>query len=62
VELKLDEKAILSGNKRTALNAIEGSGAMKEVRWVVHAPNSSKVGLSVRSTLGGSFDAEIELK
>jgi len=62
VELKLDEKAILSGAKRTALNAIEGSGGMKEVRWIVHAPNTSKVGISVQSTLGGSFDTEIELK
>jgi hypothetical protein len=62
VELKLDEKAILSGTKRAVLNAIEGSGGMREVRWIVHAPNTTKVGVSVRSTFAGSFDAEIELK
>ena len=62
VELKLEEKAILSGTKRTTLDAIAGSGGMKEVRWVVHARNTSKVGVTVKSTLGGSFDAEIELK
>jgi hypothetical protein len=62
VELKLDEKAVLSGNKRTTLNAIEGSGGMKEVRWVIHAPNATKLGVTIRSTLADSFDAEIELK
>jgi hypothetical protein len=62
VELKLDDKAVLSGNKRTTLNAIEGSGGMKEVRWVIHAPNATKVGVTVRSALADSFDAEIELK
>jgi hypothetical protein len=62
VELKLDEKTILSGSKRAVLNAIEGSGGMREVRWVIHAPNTTKVGVSVRSTFAGSFDAEIELK
>jgi hypothetical protein len=35
---------------------------MREVRWVIHAPNTTKVGVSVRSTFAGSFDAEIELK
>jgi len=62
VELKIDEKAILSGSKRAVLNAIEGSGGMREVRWVIHAPNTTKISASVRSTFAGSFDAEIELK
>ena len=62
VELKIDEKAILSGTKRAVLNAIEGSGGMREVRWVVHAPNTTRVTVNVRSTFAGSFDAEIELK
>ena len=62
VEIKLDDKAVLSGSKRTVLNVIEGSGGMKEVRWVVHAPNKQKVGIAVNSMLGGAFETEIELK
>ncbi len=62
VELKIDDKSILSGSKRAVLNAIEGSGGMREVRWVIHAPNTTKVTVNVRSTFAGSFDAEIELK
>ena len=62
VELKIDDASILSGAKRAVLNAIEGSGGMREVRWVIHAPNAMKVGMSVRSTFAGSFDTEIKLK
>jgi hypothetical protein len=62
VELKLDDKSILSGSRRAVLNAIEGSGGMREVRWVIHAPNTTKVTVNVRSEFAGSFDAEIELK
>ena len=62
VEIKLDDKAVLSGSKRTTLSAIEGSGGMKEVRWVVHAPAMQKVQVAVTSMLGGDFETEIELK
>jgi hypothetical protein len=62
VEIKVDDKAVLSGTKRTTLNAIEGSGGMKEVRWVVHAPNTQKLGVSVISMLGGTFESEIDLR
>lgn len=62
VEIKVDDKAVLSGNKRATLSAIEGSGGMKEVRWVVHAPNAQKPGIVVTSALGGSFETEIDLK
>ena len=50
------------GKTCAVLNAIEGSGGMREVRWVIHAPNAMKVGMSVRSTFAGSFDTEIKLK
>lgn len=62
VEIKVDDQAVLSGNKRTTLSAIEGSGGMKEVRWVIHAPARQKVQVTVTSMLGGSFEAEIDLK
>jgi hypothetical protein len=62
VEINLDDKAVLSGSKRVTLNAIEGSGGMNEVRWVVHAPNTPKVKVAVNSMLGGSFETDIDLK
>jgi hypothetical protein len=62
VEIKLDDKAVLSGSKRVTLSTIEGSGGMKEVRWVVHAPNTAKVKVAVNSMLGGAFESEIDLK
>jgi hypothetical protein len=61
-ELKLDDKAIVSGTRRVMLDKIEGSGGMKEVRWIIHGPNMQRVTLSVTSMLGGSFESEIELK
>jgi len=62
VEIKLDDKSVVSGTKRVMLDKIEGSGGMKEVRWVVHAPNMQKVRLNVTSMLGGSFESDIDLK
>jgi hypothetical protein len=62
LELKLEDKAIVSGTKRVMLDKIEGSGGMKEVRWVVHAPKMQKITLTVTSMLGGSFETEIDLK
>src|SRR5262249_10571774 len=56
----ITDKAILSGTKRTMLGAIEGSGGMKEVRWVIHA--KGKLDLEVVSMLGGTVNASIELK
>jgi hypothetical protein len=62
LELKVGEKAVLSGAKRVALGAIEGSGGMKEARWIVRASNGKKVVASVTSAFAGSFEIEIELK
>lgn len=62
VEVSLDDKAVLSGTRRVTLNAIEGSGGMREVRWVVHAPGLQKLKIKVSSMLGGSLEAEIDLQ
>jgi hypothetical protein len=54
------DKALLSGTKRTMLGPIEGSGGMKEVRWVIHA--KGRIDLEVVSMLGGTVRTNIDLK
>jgi hypothetical protein len=60
--LHLDDKAILSGTKRTMLGAIEGSGGMKDVRFILNGNGHPKVELEVVSALGGAVRGVIELK
>ena len=60
--LKLDDQAILSGTKRTMLSPIEGSGGMKEVRYIIHAKDRKKIEFEVVSMLGGTVQASVELK
>ena len=62
VVLDVDEKAILSGARRTMLESIEGSGGMKEVRYVLNGNGRQKVQVEVISTLGGTARATIDLK
>jgi hypothetical protein len=61
VVLKTEDKSILSGDRITMLNAIQG-GATKEVRWVVRAKGAKKMDVEVISMLGGRMQTSIELK
>ncbi len=62
VVLNLDQREILSGTKTTMLGPIEGSGGMKEVRYILHAKDRTNVEVQVISTLGGSARTTLELK
>jgi hypothetical protein len=62
VVLDLDQKALLSGSKISMLGTIEGSGGMKELRYIVHAKDRNRVGVEVISMLGGSVKTAIDLK
>lgn len=62
VALDLEPKAILSGTQTSQLGPIDGSGGMKELRYIVHAPGKDRIGVEVISMLGGSVKTSIELK
>jgi hypothetical protein len=62
VILKVDDQAILSGRRTVALGPIEGSGGMREVRWIVLAKGQSKLEVEVVSMLAGTVNASIDLK
>ncbi len=62
VVLKVDAKTILSGAKTTMLGPIEGSGGMKEVRYIVHAKERNKLEVEIISMLGGTVQASVDLK
>ena len=62
VVLHADDKSILSGTRTTMLGAIEGSGGIKEVRWIVHAGTRTKLEIEVISMLAGSAETSIDLK
>jgi hypothetical protein len=61
VILKTDQKFLLSGERTTMLNAIQG-GEMKEVRWVVRAKGAKKLDVEVISMLAGRTQTSVELK
>ena len=62
VVLDVEPGDILSGSKRTMLGPIEGSGGMKEVRFVIRAKGRSQIEVEIISMLGGSVHANIDLK
>ena len=62
VVLKLEDKQILSGQKKTMFGPIEGSGGMKEVRYIIHAKDRKKIEFEVISMLGGTLQGSIEIK
>ena len=62
VVLKLEEAAVLSGSRQTTLGPIEGSGGMKEVRYILNGKGRAKVEVEVVSLLAGTAKASIELK
>jgi hypothetical protein len=61
VVLKTEDKFILSGDRITMLNAIQG-GATKDVRWVVRAKGAKKLDVEIISMLSGRMQTSIELK
>jgi len=61
VELKLDDKEVLSGSRKTLLGPIEGSGGSKELRWIVLARGKKSVEVEVISNLGGTTNALFQL-
>jgi hypothetical protein len=62
VVLKLDEAAVLSGSRQTMLGSIEGSGGMREVRYILNGKGRAKIEVEVVSMLAGTARANIELK
>jgi hypothetical protein len=62
VILNLPDAAILSGTRITMLPPIEGSGGMREVRYVVYAKNKTELEIEVVSAFAGSFRKVIDLK
>jgi hypothetical protein len=58
----LDDKNILTGLKRTMLGPIEGSGGMREARYVVHAPAGTEVAVEIVSALGGTVTTTFKLQ
>lgn len=61
VTLQTSPENILSGSKRVLLGRINGSGGMKEVRWVINATALKSVTIEVVSALGGAITNEIAL-
>ena len=59
---KLEDKQILSGQKKTMFGPIEGSGGMKELRYIIHATGQARLEFEVISALGGSVAGSVELK
>jgi len=62
VVLKLDHRAFLSGSKTTMVGPIDGSGGMRELRWVIHAPGPKQLEVEVTSMLAGAARSTIDLK
>jgi hypothetical protein len=62
VVLDLPAERVLSGTQRTVLGAIEGSGGMREARWILDGSGRTEVGLEVISMLAGSAKTNIVLK
>lgn len=60
--MDLADAQILSGQKRTTLGLIPGSGGMKEARWILNGRDRNRVQVRVTSMLGGTVEGEIELK
>jgi hypothetical protein len=61
VILPLERSAFLSGQRVTMLGRIEGSGGMREVRYVIFAGDKEALQLEVISMLGGSLQTSIQL-
>jgi hypothetical protein len=61
VVLKTEDKFILSGDRITMVNAIQG-GATKDVRWVVRAKGAKKLEVEVISMVAGRTQTSVELK
>jgi hypothetical protein len=60
--LDVDDQHLLSGQKRTMLGTIPGSGGMKETRWILNGKGQSRIHFRVISMLGGTIEKELELK
>lgn len=61
IELDLEDSQVLSGTRITRLPKLEGSGGWHETRWIVHAPDKKEIKVKVRSMLGGTIEATLEL-
>lgn len=61
VRLKVDRKALLSGDPTETLGVLQ-PGEAKEVRWVVRAKDVNKIGVEVVSMIAGRAETEVELK
>ena len=60
--LDIDKKDLLSGEVRTRLDTIPGSGGVKETRHVVYARGRSEIQAHVISSLAGWASTKIQLK
>lgn len=60
VRLKVDRKALLSGDPTETVGALQ-PGESKEIRWVVRS-KEKKLGVEVISMIAGRAETEVELK
>ena len=60
--MDLEDAQVLSGQKRTMVGPIAGSGGMQEARWILNGRGKNRIQLRVTSMLGGIIEAGIELK
>ncbi len=61
VILSVDEKSLLSGRRTNFLKGIP-PGGIREVRWIVHAPEERPVEVEVISAIAGRARATVTLK
>jgi hypothetical protein len=59
--IEMDDSFFLSGTKITNLPAIQGSGGMVELRYIIRAPNRKNIDFKVNSMLAGQVKGTIEL-
>ena len=59
--MELDNESFLSGSRITNLPAIQGSGGMVELRYIVRAPEQQKIDFEVISMLAGKVKGSVKL-
>ena len=59
--MELDDGSFLSGSRITNLPAIQGSGGMVELRYIVRVPERERIDFEVVSMLAGKIKGSVEL-
>ncbi|HDK35794.1 MAG TPA: hypothetical protein ENG82_02710 [Bacteroidetes bacterium] len=62
VKIFPEKGELLSGRKITFIPKLEGSGAAKKVKWLIHAPKNTNVKIKILSEKAGTIEKTVILK